>query len=255
MHPNRVYTRHPITLHVQVKTIQGWQELQTADVSRVGMFVRTQSPSPVGHVVQLRVQIPNGKPAMELMAQVRQVAKDNEEHPLGPGMGLQFFAAAQELKNEWNAFITSLRPAPTDLSYAENSEVLRDRLPPPEVRDMLRKMRESGELRQPTASSRPLFVTITPSTVERLMAVASRAERASTLFLRVTVPAEIGQRVRVVLVHPETDVEMALGASVLRVVTGEQDELAGVQAQFDPMDHPTRARLASFLAGEVPRLG
>jgi len=255
MHPNRVYTRHPISLQVQVKTVQGWQELQTADVSRVGMFVRTSSPSAVGHVVQLRIQIPNGKPPMDLMAQVRQVAKDGDEHPLGPGMGLQFFAAGPELKNDWNAFITSLRPKPSDHSYAENSEVLRDRLPPPEVRDMLRKMRESGELRQPIASGRPLFVTITPSTVERLMAVASRAERGQTLFLRVTVPAELGQRIRVVLVHPETDVEITLGAAVLRVVSGEQGELAGVQAQFDQMDHPSRARLASFLAGEVPRLG
>lgn len=254
MHPNRIYTRHPITLSVQVRTLQGWQELQTADVSRVGLFVRTPAPSSVGQAVQLRIALPSGK-TMELMAQVRQVAKDSTEHVLGPGMGLQFFAVAKEVADEWNAFITSLRPAPTDHSYAENSQTLRDRLPPQEVRDMLRKMRESGELRQPASNSRPLFVTITPSTVERLAAVASRAEKASNLFLRVTVPAEEGQRVRVALVHPLTDVEVTLGAVVRRVVTADVGEVAGVQAQFDVMDPSSLARLASFLAGEVPPLG
>ena len=182
MHPNRIYTRHPITLSVQIRTLQGWQELQTADVSRVGLFVRTPAPSMVGQAVQLRIALPSGK-TMELMAQVRQVAKDNTEHVLGPGMGLMFFAVAKPVADEWNGFITSLRPAPTDLNYAENSQALRDRLPPQEVLDMLRKMRESGELRQPESHSRPLFVTIMPSTVERLVTVASRAERALSLFL------------------------------------------------------------------------
>lgn len=139
MDTDRTFTRHPVAICVWFKTVKGWEELWTVDVSRVGRFVRCDHPVPELRALQMRVELPGGK-VIELVARVRRPALTVEEHPLAPGMGLEFFAMAREVSQDWHAFVTSLRsfrkPEPVLL---ENSQDLRGQLPPAHVMDMLRK--------------------------------------------------------------------------------------------------------------------
>ena len=281
---HRSYTRHPIALRVWVKNGAHWTEATSIDASRGGVFVQTPEPAKAGLALPTRIELPTGQ-VVELLSRVRQSVADTEEHPLGPGMGLESFAISREARAAWEAFVASLRQRRLDPGYAENSQVLRDQLPSKAVRDTLRKMRESGELVsaslparptvpsmitpavsidpadtapaappavQPGSLRRSAHVAIHPTDRGRLQAVTDRVLRSSTLFLRTRSACEAGQPVRVVLVHPETDAELPVAATVERVVTDDDGTFAGVQARFLPMDSPARALFDAFLRGVEP---
>lgn len=255
MKPGRVFTRYCLNLRVLIHDTKGWEEYVTADVSRVGLFVRTATPAKAGQMLQMRIMLPDGR-EIELLTRVRQVAMTHQEHPLGPGMGLEFFAIARDIELIWLEFLRSVRnQAPARQVWSENSDALRDTLPPKAVRDMLRQMREAGELMPtatPTAADalRPVFLVIEPTGLDHLKMLVDRCCRGASVFMRTDRACVAGQPLRVVLVHPDTDIEMAVDAVAARVMTGEDGGYAGVQARFSDISAKQRASLALFVAGE-----
>lgn len=255
---NRKFTRHPIQLHAWLFTDGRWVEYLTVDISRPGLFLRVLQPKHAeGQVVQLRVQMPNDK-VFESMARVRRVVLPSDDRPFGAGLGLEWFAISREAKDTWDNLVLAMRQRSQDRTYAENSQSLRDQLPPQEVRAMLRKMREAGELvaaprlTPDPATLPPIVVPVQPATQERLVALAKRCASTSHLFLKTPGVAQVGRNIRVVLVHPDTDAEYVVRAVAERVVLGEDGAYAGVQVCFVPLSEHDQRDLRAFVAGTDP---
>lgn len=254
MEHNRHYTRHPVSLKVELFGKSGWQPYVTADISRVGLFVCIASPNhSVGSVVQLRIQLPDGS-VLDLMARVRRVVAAPGPGGMNAGIGLEFFAISQQLRDTWSAFVTSLRrPAPRN--FAEDSQDLRAMAPPKVVREMLRKMREAGELVQapalqiPGAALPPAVVPVQPANLMQLALLAERCGRGAALFLRTSHVCQQGQTVHVVLCHPETDEEWTAQSTVERQVTDDSGGYVGVQVRFVQPGERDRRALAEFVRG------
>lgn len=259
MFTNRNYTRHPVALRVWLN--QGhWNEFVTADVSRRGLFVLMASPPfKEGQAVPIRVELPS-KQVLEIFAQVKRV-QTNQLQASGAGVGLEFFAVAANVKNAWDDFITSLRQKKSGPGFLENSQNLRDMLPPAHVRDMLKKMRDAGEIVQaPQLQRNPdemraAVIEVAPLDVEKLRVFADRVARAHTVFLKPKNRASLGQKVHVVINHPETDEEHVVYAMVTRIVTGEDDTFAGVQVRFDALSEREQKALSEFVNRALPDLG
>ncbi|MBI5608462.1 MAG: PilZ domain-containing protein [Deltaproteobacteria bacterium] len=256
MQVHRRFTRHPITLTVWLMVSGRWLEFQTTDISRPGMFVRVLTPThQVGQALQVRLRMPDGT-IFEGMVQVRRVVPATHFNPLGAGLGLEWFALSTDSKNRWDNLVFGMRRQTERQSYAENSQDLRSQLPPENVRAMLRKMREAGELAaaprevpHPEARA-PLVVPVSPANQERLEAVAMRCGQQAHLFLKTDRPPVLGQHVRIMLTHPDTDVEFVVRAIVERIVTGEDDLYAGMQVRCLPMTAQEREELGEFVAGQ-----
>lgn len=180
MFSSRVFTRHPVAIKVDIYTNGTWRDYVTVDVSRKGLFVRMAVPThKEAQIGQIKVELPN-RSTLQSFTVVRRVILSQLQAPTGTGLGLEFYVLAAEMQAMWDAFILSLRAKRISKGFSESSQNLRDQLPPPHVREMLRKMREAGELVEApvlsrgTAELRPVVVEVAPATPERLTAFADR---------------------------------------------------------------------------------
>lgn len=89
----RFFTRHPIALRVRVRTPSGWTEMTTLDVSRRGVFVRTDEPLDERRIAQLRISMPSGK-EVDAMGHVRRAVREDRDGI--SGMGIEFFVMSKE---------------------------------------------------------------------------------------------------------------------------------------------------------------
>ena len=100
----RFYARHQISLDVSVREREGWVHYRTVDVSRRGVFLRSEKPSPLNRLLQMRVELPTGT-VLDVMGRVRRSLLSVEEGPGGPGMGIEFFVMSQQQQDDWDAFV------------------------------------------------------------------------------------------------------------------------------------------------------
>ncbi|MCO4763208.1 MAG: PilZ domain-containing protein [Myxococcales bacterium] len=100
----RFFARHAVALTVKVRTPGGWEDMQTVDVSRRGIFVQTREPIATHRIAQMKIEMPSGQ-VIDAMGHVRRVVEpDNDEgHP--PGMGVEFFVMSKEAEDEWDTFV------------------------------------------------------------------------------------------------------------------------------------------------------
>jgi hypothetical protein len=101
----RRFPRYDVAVAVIVRKKTGDVQLMTADVSRHGAFIKSDTPVPVRQLVQVRFRLPDGEcDAMCMVA--RWLGPDS---PRGSGMGVDFFALSKDAKNLWERFIQQLR--------------------------------------------------------------------------------------------------------------------------------------------------
>ena len=55
-----------------------------------GMFIKTERPMPVGTAFQMRIQLPGGRRAISVEAEVRWTLPCDVAAPMTPGMGVRF---------------------------------------------------------------------------------------------------------------------------------------------------------------------
>ncbi len=261
MFTNRTYTRHPVSLRVWVNHNSKWNEHLSVDVSRRGVFIRmVDPPFKAYQAVPIRVELPS-KRVLDVFAQVKRVVASQGDAPTGAGIGVEFFAIGAEVKNAWDDFITSMRAKKSGDQFSEDSQNLRDLLPPPHVRDMLKKMRDAGEiveppaLQRPVSTMQPVMVEVAPASVDRLRLFAERVARAQAVFLKPKHAAHLSQKVHVILTHPDTDEEHIVYANVEPVVHDADGTYAGVQVRFHALSEREQRSLAEFVARTLPELG
>ncbi|MCO4762459.1 MAG: PilZ domain-containing protein [Myxococcales bacterium] len=125
----RQFTRHAVALKVEVRTKEGWTACETVDLSRNGVFVRSEVKFEVQRVIQLRLHVPGSAP-IALLAQIRRVSPERGSQP--PGIGVEFFPMPPPAQRVWDAFVSSISE---DELQAMAEQVPSDDLPPRAGRD------------------------------------------------------------------------------------------------------------------------
>lgn len=131
----RFFTRHPIALRVRVRTATGWVDMESLDISRRGVFIRTDQPIAMGRIAQLRLTMPGGI-ELDAMGHVRRVVTDGPEQLRG--MGIEFFVMSKEAEDAWDHFVLDQ----SRRMVSDTSEVVVEQDAPPGLRSVAEISRE-----------------------------------------------------------------------------------------------------------------
>lgn len=93
---------------------------------------------------------------------------------------------------------------------------------------------------------------VRPANRTRLAALVERRLQAGEIYLRPDVDVHEGQDVILVLVHHQTDAELALTARVERVVPGRSGARSGVLLAFEPVTPTIERDLLQFVDEGLP---
>jgi type IV pilus assembly protein PilZ len=97
------------SLPVVYRTISGFLTDWTTNISRGGLFLRTEEPLPVGTRVKLLLSLPDMPAPFELMAQVVRVHEPGRGNGEERGMGLEFVDVGEEKQAQLEHFVEKLR--------------------------------------------------------------------------------------------------------------------------------------------------
>jgi uncharacterized protein (TIGR02266 family) len=101
---------------VQARLQVGWSSAReflvaySENISRGGIFVATQNPPPLREIVELLLELPDGKPAARTHAEVVQCVTTEQAHATGrtAGAGLQFIGGDEDFRSRIDACIEHL---------------------------------------------------------------------------------------------------------------------------------------------------
>lgn len=282
----RRFPRYHVQIPVLVHRRGVDTTLVTYDVSRHGAFIRTREPLHARQLVQLRFRCP-GVGDVEAMCMVARVV--GSEHPNGAGVGVDLFALSKVAKNAWERFIAELRaketfhdapattatppPSPSPSASAapawlDNQPTLAEALPrsitpfarvlplaigteqpppaPPEAPTIGHALDEHGRAIAPGSIVMMRF----PDVRALRYFLTTDLERGGT-FLHTPLVKEVGQKIDVVMLHPETDDEFRLDGTVIRRVIAGPDEGRGLGIFFKALTPKDREQLEDFAAGGI----
>ena len=74
-----------------------------------GMFIKTERPMAVGSTFQMRIQLPGGRRAIDVEAEVRWTLPRDVAAPMTPGMGVRFESLSTYDKAQVEALLSSWR--------------------------------------------------------------------------------------------------------------------------------------------------
>lgn len=103
----RRYVRLIIELPVQLHSRNQRLDMATHNVSRNGVFIRTDNPMAERQLVKLVFALPDER-ALTVMGMVVHRVQPGDDGPYGPGMGIDFFALAKEDKRSWDRLCLEL---------------------------------------------------------------------------------------------------------------------------------------------------
>jgi Tfp pilus assembly protein PilZ len=216
----------PVVLKERTSTTR----LYTENISRGGAFVVTDGAKAERQLLNLSIELPEGPIEVLAMVAWRSPAEGKAAKRL-PGMGINFFALAKNARDQWDRFVLELEAQTRSAAAAP--------APPPRARSMTPIRR-----RHPRHTSRFLV---------RLQDRAEMRElytydiSAGGMFLQTQQLEEEGQRVKAVLVHPDTKAEFPLPGNVVRIANGPDPEERGIAVQFDELSGSREAALLSFI--------
>ena len=106
----RRQARVPVQIQVTVKAGHFGTALLTGDLNRGGLFIRTDDPRRLRQLVELEIDLHDGKEPISTLAVVRHRISANEAREYGriPGMGVQFYGMSNQTRRRWETFTLKL---------------------------------------------------------------------------------------------------------------------------------------------------
>jgi len=215
--------RLPARLPIEVRS--GGRRIQcfTRDVSRHGLFILTDAPPAERQLLALRVALPDGAAPVDVVGSVahRVTTDDSIRTGAEAGMGIGFFVLSGEAKARWDGYIDGLAaqaggPAPAPAQKP---------------------------------STRPTFL-LRLRDLNRLIEFRTRELRLGAMFLKTPVLRAVGDVVQLVVIHPVTDEEFVLTASVTATSQGSPTEPKGMSLRISALEADRDAAFDTFVAGE-----
>lgn len=239
MRDRRRFPRVEIAIPVVIRRRGDTERLVTRDVSRHGAFVRTDQPRTERELVQLAFVLPTGE-SLDVMCMVARSIPPALADARGPGMGVDFFALSKEAKDRWDAFVrdvslplvrgTRVPPPPPPDDDVDEAPVRREHVRFDAC--FLVRMKDKAGLRE--------FLT--------------RDVSQGGMMLKTPLLRDVGTRIGLILVHPETDEEFALEGTVVRQVQSDEPKDRGLGIRFEGLDTERQQRLARFIETGVEAL-
>lgn len=236
MGTGRRHGRVPLVMPVTM--IVGKREIPavTEDVSRGGMRLRTDQPPPEKRFVQVRFEPSPGAPPVLLSGVTVRVINPGAGRT--PGVGVQIYGNAAQAVSAWERFVATV-PATLGAAAGAPVHARADSVPVEPTRRRFERVAAAFEVRVPS--------------VDDLMPFASRDVSKGGLFLVTDAPRAVGDRLGIILVHPERDERFEVSCVVRRVVT-EAELGIGMGVEFTDLDEVRRDDLWEFLSGGIPDL-
>jgi hypothetical protein len=173
----------------------------------------------------LRIALPDGADPVDVVGSVahRVTTGDSIRTGAQAGMGIGFFALSGEAKTRWDSFVELL------------------------------VTQAGGQVQLPVvrSSNRPTFL-LRLRDLNRLQEFRERELRLGSMFLKTPVLRAVGDVVQLIIIHPITDEEFGLTASVTATSQGSPTEPKGMSLKISPLDGERDVAFDAFLAGEEP---
>jgi len=210
-------------LKVRFKDANAFISEYTHNISKGGIFVRTKKGCPVDSRVEVIIVMPESEREISAFGDVIHVIQEEEATQAQPaGMGIELKEIAEEDRKAIEEFINQ-------------------RLGTPEKDKVDRREHERYEAR----------IRVKFGSREAMMEEYSHNISHGGIFIRTEKPKKMGEKLKVILTHPETGEEMILKGEVVRVVKPEKasqtGQPPGMGIKFVDIDKHTRAQLDSFI--------
>ena len=281
----RRFPRFDVEIPVFVRKKTGDVMVHTADVSRHGAFLKSDTPYPVRQLVQLRFRLPDHS-EIDAMCMVARWLPDS---PRGSGVGVDFFALSKEAKSSWERFIADMKVRDAAAGFETHHTATGTVALPPNVGVPMPALPQASTTTtafsslatqpfsilasQPPSPPRPppppppeedgivdgggSVMMVKLADVGAVHAFIANEIARGGMFMRTPLVKEVGEKVEIVLVHPETDDEFHLdGTVVRRVITGPVEQ-RGLGIFFRALGAAAHQRLVDFADSgvEVVELG
>ncbi len=221
----RRYERHRVSLPVEIIFRNSSSFAVTANISRHGAYLRTDSPAPERQLVKLSFKLPHGQ-ELDVMGMVSRSIFPNDSSGWAPGMGVDFFSIGSEEKDIWEMFLKQLSKGT-------------------KVKDM-----EELSIPDPVKRKAPRFATsflVRMHDKERLRDFYTKDISNGGMFLKTPLLKSEGDELEILLIHPESKREFGLGAKVVRVLKTQDRTKKGMALEFLPLDEKQKKQLEDFI--------
>ncbi len=215
-------------LKVRFKNAESFINEYTHNISKGGLFIRTQKPCQLNDKVEIILILPETEEEIKALGEVIHIVPPEKATKQTPaGMGLQILEMAEEDRKKIEDFIRNRLKTDADVLGRRKH---------PRVETKIRVKFESKE-----------------ALVEEYIHNISHGG----IFIQTTKPKKVGEQFTIILVHPETSQEMLLRGEVVRVVSPEEAERLnlkpGMGVKFLEMDDYIRKELDEFIKAETIR--
>lgn len=230
--------RVPIRLPVALKDRRAEWPLLTEDISRRGLFLRTDCPKPLRQLVQLRVTLLPAEDELDLLAVVVHSLGHAQAQLRGgaPGMGMQFYGLTGAVRDRWERYVRKLEEL--HRAQAPGLPWMRPAATPA---DPVRRQHQRY----------PAKFTVRLRDVNKLYEFLSRDISVGGVFLLAEEPLPVGDELVLLIVHPTTGEEFSVHGEVVRSVE-EPPELAGMGVRFTNIDEDCVDRFRGFIESGLP---
>lgn len=227
--------RHRARLPVVLTSGKRSLQTMTEDVSLRGLFVHTDSPPALRQLVKVEVTVPSGD-KLTLNAMVVFVLPPANAHRRPPGVGLQLYGVGREQEATWQAFLRELASQQPEAGK-HAVEVQAAAVPDPVRRQFPRLA---------------VRMRVQPRNVHALLEMWTRDVSRGGMFIETEHSLDVGERLEVDVVHPQTAATFTLPCVVRRIARGSAGRGLGVE--ICDLDDDRRAAFQDFAVSSIPEL-
>ncbi len=231
----RRFKRIDCSLAVELKAQGRVMDLVTANVSRHGVFIPSDTPRNPRELLQLRFKLGDFG-IVDVMCMVARVVRRDPNRPgQVPGMGVDFFALSSADKGRWNDFLRALE------RLDQRGEI--PTLPPDHPGE--EPQPEAPPQREDERYINTFFVNLKDK--RRLRRLFTRDICQGSMFLKTTEPHKVMPEVELVIVHPQSKDEFIVGGTVVRSAQEGAPEDWGIAIRFDELEAERERALIAFI--------
>lgn len=228
--------RIPVNLSVQVIGGRNRMTYHTVDVSRVGLFIHTDTPRPERQLVRLRIDLGSGDPLEAHGMVVRAIsAGEAAAEGMAPGMGIEFYGFGGEAQRRWEAYLTALSAA-----YGRVRDGRKPATWPPRYRPGQRESLLPDEV----------VVPVPVSDVETLYELCEADIPRGTTFVPAPHRLPVGCNVCLRICHPVTHQSYDLHGKVMQL--HDEPHFPGIAVALRPGVQIRREEFRQFIEKALP---
>jgi len=262
---------------VEIVGVKSDPALVTGDVSRGGVFVKTETPKSVRNLLRLRIRYSQNEEPIEVHGMVVHVTSHETAMQTGeaPGMGIEFIAFGGAPREHWEAFLRQLSatpsgtfahggPAPRAAAPSHQSGIFSQSgtFPPGQFPGSASPIPQmSGQAavapapqQVPQASPRKKLVrTVFPvpvQAVDQLYSIYEQELVEGVMFVYTPERLNIGDRVALRIIHPANGQEYDLHGKVQQVHVDPQ--YPGLSIALRPSTIARREKFRAFIEEGLP---